>query len=137
MTAERALTRLIGQHPAAVRTVAWQRAPLGPTEIRHLELESKHGHVLVIDHVTGEVHQLPPAPPGATLARHQRDLTAEVPAAFDGRPRIESAVPLESVEQPTGWRFGLSTGACFEFHLDPESPRLTVTTPTSDPAPDA
>ncbi|MEJ2090039.1 MAG: hypothetical protein P8Y69_16535, partial [Gammaproteobacteria bacterium] len=68
MSADRAdsvarLSRLVGQHPAAIRTVVWRTEPLAPEEFGHLEIETQHGSVFVIDHVTGAVDSNPPAPP--------------------------------------------------------------------------
>jgi hypothetical protein len=55
-------------------------------------------------------------PADQPTARHWRDLTAAVPAAFDRRPRIAAIVPVDPLscagDEPTAreWRFDLSTG---------------------------
>lgn len=113
------LARLLGQHPAAIRTLVWRAERLEPDEFGHLEIETKHGHVVVIDHVTGAVYSNPPAPPHATSVRQCRDLTAHLPCAFNGRPTFERVTPLAR-----GYHFALSTGAGFSLTLDPRSPLL-------------
>jgi hypothetical protein len=90
----------------------------------HLEIETKHGQVSLIHHRTGQVFCDPPVPPDAAGPRQQRDLTGQVPGAFDGRPRIETAEALNGGQGRTGYRFTFSTGASFSFHLDDRAPSL-------------
>jgi hypothetical protein len=118
------LSRLIGHHPAAVRSVSF-----GPSAeddgLCHLELETKHGQVSLIHHSTGQVFQSPPRPPDAAGPRRERDLTAAVPCAFDGRPRFTGVEVLIDKGALAGYRFTLSTGATLSFVLDEHSPSLT------------
>ena len=86
--------RLIDQHPAALRSVCWG-AGMHQQRLHHLEIETKHGRVLVFDHQAPRVYCNPPRPhinsPQDRLAqRSWRDLTEQVPAAFDARPVITS-----------------------------------------------
>ena len=121
-TVPEGLTRLLQQHPAAIRTLLFQSDPLGPEQFGHLEIETKHGQVAVIDHATGEVYANPPTPPNAGQARRQRDLTSHLPGAFDGRPVIQSIETTISDGMLTGYHFVFSTGSSFSFTLDPLSP---------------
>jgi hypothetical protein len=114
------LSRLVGQHPAAIRTVVWRTEPLAPEEFGHLEIETKHGYVFVIDHVTGAVYSNPPAPPDTDAPRQFRDLTGRLRGAFDGRPTFAGVTPSR-----TGYEFALSTGAGFSLTLDDRSPRIS------------
>lgn len=128
----RALARLLGQHPAAIRTLVWRTEPLDPDAFGHLEIETKHGHVVVIDHVTGAVYSNPPAPPQAGSVRQCRDLTAHLPCAFDGRPTFDRVTPSSR-----GYHFALSTGAGFSLTLDERFPLISPdpeseSTPTRD-----
>ena len=111
------LARLIGQHPAAIRTLIFGSEPLEHDRFGHLEIETKHGHVVVIDHATGAVYSKPPLPPGVAAARQHRDLTTDLPGAFDGRPTISAITPTRG-----GIHFALSTGAGFSLTLDEHSP---------------
>lgn len=105
-----ALARLLGQHPAALRRVRWVGPDPAGTTHDYLEIETKHGVVVVIDPVSGEVTANPPLPreivPGAT--RVQYDLTERVPAAFDGRPVFTAVSVRDGV--PRTYRIRLSTG---------------------------
>ncbi len=105
-----ALTRLLGQHPAAIRKVRWDGPESGQTSRDYLEIETKHGRVVVIDPSRGTVSADPPLPPGIPTGavRIQQDLTEAVPSAFDGRP-VFSLVSAQQGDQ-TGWHFQLSTG---------------------------
>ena len=120
----------IDQHPAALRLVLWQ--PLSqrpPLESGHLEIETKHGQVAVIDHQTGIVYRLPPRPDDVEPddVRRWRDLTSALPDAFDARPRFSDIRPLrDGAGQTTAWRFELSTGRSFEFHMHPTHPVLST-----------
>ena len=116
-----ALSRLLDHHPAAIRTVVWRPEPLEPQEFGHLEIETKHGHVVVIDHATGAVYRNPPAPPQAGPVRQLRDLTAHLPGAFDGRPTFHRVTPSSR-----GYHFALSTGSGFSFILDPRFPLISL-----------
>jgi len=121
------LSRLLGQHPAAVRTVCWRSAALTSTELQHLELESKHGHVVVIDHDSGECHADPPQPPlglDPTRPRQQRDLSAELPGAFEGRPTFTGFVPIVEAQALRGWRIEFSNGRNFTLTLDEQTPLI-------------
>lgn len=106
------LTRLIGQHPAALRIVCWAAEPHEPG---YLEIETKHGFVTLIDHRSGAVYANPPAPPDADvrLARWQRDLTDVIPGAFTGRPRFSAIEPMGNNPESISWRFTFDTGAAF------------------------
>ena len=124
------LDRLIGQHPAALRSVSWGSDAPGADQLAHLELETKHGHVVIFDHISGDVHAHPPrppgVPPGANGRRQWRDLTEELPMAFNGRPRLEAIDPLPgSGGSVSAWRFELTNQTGFVFHLDPATPVLT------------
>jgi len=130
----------IDQHPAAIRYVTWEPRP--PEFAAHLEIETKHGQVAVIDHRTGSVYRRPPRPaatgqsvdpescaPLAHPARQWRDLTRLLPCAFDGRPRFSRIFPLRRADgTQTGWRFELSTGRAFEYHLHPVHPVVSSDT---------
>ena len=119
------LQRLIGHHPAALRTVCWRTDPLQPGEFSHLELEAKHGQVVVIDHTHGTCHAEPPLLPGAdALMRQQRDLTSHLPGAFHDRPRFSGFTPLMADGRLEGWRIDLSTGRHFNLTLDGETPLI-------------
>lgn len=123
MSAERPLARLVGQHPAALRTVSFTGGDL-TGRLAHLEIETKHGQVVVVDHVSGALYEHPPAPPGMSGRRTQRDLSDLLSGAFDGRPVFERIEPLREAAALTGWRFLLSTGFAFTFALDAAAPRL-------------
>jgi hypothetical protein len=100
------LQRLVGQHPAALRLVRWPQALSA-----HVEIETKHGLVVLIDCHDGTVRANPALPPGVDAgARLQEDLTGTVPAAFDGRPVFQAIAALRDSGRLTGWRFDLSTG---------------------------
>ena len=126
----------IDQHPAAIRAVCWHERLLpDAAPLRgHLEIETKHGQVAVIDHRSGTVYRCPPRPPDADedanqtpSRRHWRDLTRLLPGAFDDRPRFSRIHPLiGSNGRAIGWRFELTTGRAFEFHLHPEHPVLST-----------
>jgi hypothetical protein len=118
------LVRLIGQHPAAVRAVRWQSESLCADELGHLEIETKHGQVVVFDHRTGAIYANPPEPASVEGVRQHRDLTAELPGAFNDRPVIQHINPIVEGEQLRGWSFGLSTGAAFRLMLDESRPLL-------------
>jgi hypothetical protein len=97
------------------------------TGLHHLELETKHGHVVVIDHVSGECYSDPPQPPQALtgeLPRRGRDLSAELPGAFDGRPTFSGFVPIVEKASLTGWRIDLSNGRSFTLLLDGQTPLI-------------
>ena len=122
-----ALNRLIGHHVAAVRTVCWNPDSLSSTGLHHLELETKHGHVVVIDHVSGECYADPPQPPQTLTGdfqRQQRDLSTELPGAFDARPTFSGFMPLTENASLTGWRIDLSNGRSFTLRLDDQTPLL-------------
>ena len=123
-----ALARLIGQHPSAVRSVRFSEETQGVVVLGHLEIETKHGFVTLIDHRTGEPHAQPPAPPGINVdqKRHQRDLADELPGAFAGRPRFSGVRAILSGDQLAGWRFELDTGASFTFSLDERLPLVAA-----------
>ncbi len=124
-----ALRRLIGQHPAAIRSICFSEEPHLPGAMAHLELETKHGFVILIDHRTGAVFANPPAPPAVDvhLNRQQRDLTDELPGAFADRPRFSKVEPLHRNGALTGWRFELDTGAAFTLTLDEHLPIVATT----------
>ena len=119
------LVRLVGQHPAAIRNVAFLDGPMDPQRLYHLEIETKHGHVTLIHGATGEVFCNPPVPPDAAGPRQARDLTAELPGAFDGRPRISSITCQGASRDPSGYQILFSTGAGFAFSPDPRTPLLS------------
>ncbi|MEM8765860.1 MAG: hypothetical protein AAGE43_00320 [Pseudomonadota bacterium] len=111
-----ALTRLIGQHPAALRSVRWTGSgAVGrhPEDKEHLEIETKQGLVALIDHRDGSAYSRPPVPPDAAGERQARDLTEQLPVAFDQRPVIEAI----KGDGNSAWRFELSTGSCFVFEF--------------------
>lgn len=113
------LARLIGQHPAALRSVCWAEAPAETGALAFLEIETKHGFVTLIDRRTGEIYAYPPVPPDADvrLPRWQQDLTESLPCAFAGRPKFAE---IEAIRTPSGehseqigWQFSFDTGAAF------------------------
>jgi hypothetical protein len=121
------LNRLVGHHPGAVRTVCWSPDALSASGLHHLELETKHGQVVVIDHVSGECYSDPPQPPqtlDGELLRQQRDLSAMLPGVFDGRPTFSRFVPLAENDSLTGWRIDLSNGRSFTLLLDGQTPLI-------------
>ncbi|MCB1685416.1 MAG: hypothetical protein KDI31_13045, partial [Pseudomonadales bacterium] len=65
---ERAFDEFIDQHPASVRLVCWRSGPqqsgTDSQHSGHLEIETKHGQVAVIDHRSGVVYRHPPRPRG-------------------------------------------------------------------------
>ena len=115
------IERLIGQHPAALRSVWWDDAHAG-ADLVHLEVETKHGRVLVFDAAAPLVHELPPAPPGSAQPRCWRDLTEQIPEAFDGRPLITGVAEAMQEGRPC-WRLELSTGVTIVF-VPGETPLL-------------
>ena len=126
------LNRLIGQHPSAVRSVCFSEEVMPDTPfpaMAHLEIETKHGFVTLVDHNTGEAHANPPAPPGVDvhLNRQQRDLSEELPGVFADRPRFSSIEPLHRGGRLSGWRFELDTGAAFTLTLDERLPIVAAT----------
>ena len=115
---------LAGHHPAALRSVHWQAGGGGENALAHLELETKHGRVVVFDHREPRLYANPPRPPEARGRRHWRDLTGCVPRVFDNRPRIRR-LALDTPESGKArWRLELSTGVVLVFVPDPESPLL-------------
>ena len=112
--------RLIGQHPAALRSVSWQPSP-PDTHLHHLELETKHGQVVVFDHQQPAVYSQPPSPASARDLRSWRDLTELAPEVFDGRPTITG---IQYQKQPPAWVISLSTGVRVTFLLDSTNPQL-------------
>ena len=118
------LRRLIGQHPAAIRSVCFSRSAHPPGTQAHLEIETKHGFVVLIDHRNGAVYANPPVPdamePGSV--RTQRDLSDELPGAFADRPRFAAVRDLRNAHGLTGWRFELDTGAAFTLTLNEQVP---------------
>ena len=130
------LTRLIGQHPSAVRSICFSEEPQvrgGAADNRltgHLEIETKHGQVTLIDHRTGIAYANPPVPPGVDvrLNRQQRDLADELPGAFAGRPRFAKIEPLSTDDTLSGWNFELDTGAAFTLTLDEHLPIVAAST---------
>ncbi len=113
-----ALERLIGQHPAALRSVRWAGGDgrSASADVGHLELETKQGLVTLIDHRNGRAYSHPPAPPDATGERSATDLTERVPIAFDQRPIIEAILRVEE-DAESAWCFELSNGSSFVFDL--------------------
>lgn len=95
----------------------------------HLEIETKHGFVTLIDHTTGEAHANPPVPPGVDghRNRQQRDLSDDLPGAFAGRPRFSRIEALQQNGAFSGWRFELDTGAAFTLTLDGRLPIVAAT----------
>ena len=116
------VARLIGQHPAALRSVTWHPQP-PLRQLHHLELETKHGHVVVFDHYQPVIYSLPPRPGDVYHHRQWQDLTEQAPGAFDGRPVISAIDP--NPEQP-GWLIRFSTGATLAFMLSATNPLLLV-----------
>jgi hypothetical protein len=120
--------RLVGQHPAALRSVHWCTAEAG-TRLRHLEVETKHGQVVVFDHRQPLVYSQPPRPTGTQQPRRWRDLTEEARVAFDDRPVITQ---VEFIDSPAHWQLRFSTGARLSFMLDGSTPLLSSIQPSSD-----
>jgi|GEM_PF-4029762 len=119
--------RLIGQHPAALRSVCWTGSQ-STFSLHHLEVETKHGRVTVFDHQQPRVYCNPPRPdaaagPFSSEPRQWRDLTEQVPVAFNGRPVFADLV---FDQRQRHWRFHLSTGAIVIFVLDPTTPLLLL-----------
>jgi hypothetical protein len=118
-----ALARLIGQHPSAIRSICFSEESHEPGALGHLEIETKHGFVTLIDHRTGETYAAPPAPPAVRIQdRQQRDLTDELPGAFAERPRFSKVEAMAEGGVLRGWRFELDTGAAFTLTLDERLP---------------
>lgn len=125
-----ALARLLGQHPAAIRSICFSEEPHAPGALGHLEIETKHGFVTLIDHRTGDALANPPAPAGVDLQRQrqQRDLTDELPGAFAARPRIAKIEAISSASGDLGgWRFEFDTGSAFTLTLDDQVPIVAAT----------
>jgi len=114
------VVRLIGQHPAALRSVTWHPQP-PMRDLHHLELETKHGHVIVFDHHEPKIHSLPPRPDQVYHHRQWQDLTEQAPGAFNGRPTIAA---IEAQHDPLGWIIKFSTGASLTYLLSPTRPLL-------------
>ena len=114
------LDRLIGQHPASLRSVSWN-AHGHHEPLAHLELETKHGHVVVFDHSQPIIYSAPPRPAGTVDPRTWHDLSEQVPQAFDNRPTLSS---FSFQPEPVGWLITLSTGVTLSFLLDEERPTL-------------
>lgn len=119
----RSLARLIGQHPAALRAVCWAEDAHEPGTPAHLEIETKHGFVTLIDHQSGTTYANPPAPPDLDVScpRWQQDLTEAIPGAFSGRPVFATITPMNDDGVQTGWRFEFDTGAAFTFNHSPST----------------
>jgi hypothetical protein len=124
------LRQLIGQHPSAIRSVCFSEDPHDPGALAHLEIETKHGSVVLIDHRTGAVYANPPVPDTAdpTLTRQQRDLSDQLPGAFADRPRFAAVVPMREAGGLRGWRFELDTGAAFTLTLHEHLPIVATST---------
>ena len=121
MTQEEAtLERLLHVPLAALRSVCWQAEEMS-SRMAHLEVETKHGGVVVFEHLGGELYADPPRPPGVEADRQWRDLTTDITVAFDGRPSLQKICRLQT---PNGWRFDLSTGSYFVFTLHPVAPKI-------------
>lgn len=116
----RKLKRLLHQHPAAIRSVSWHPDPHSHS-LQHLELETKHGQVVVFDHRQPLLYSQPPAPAQALHPRTWHDLTEQIPEAFDGRPTIAS---FDYQNQPAAWIITLSTNVRLVFTLDEQQPSL-------------
>jgi hypothetical protein len=118
------LARLIGQHPAAIRSVCFSEGPHERDALAHLEIETKHGFVILIHHRTGAVYSNPPVPPGVDTGRfrQQQDLSDALPGAFADRPRFAAVEAVRDGENLAGWRFLLDTGAAFTLTLDERLP---------------
>jgi hypothetical protein len=114
------LDRLIHQHPAALRSVSWY--PQSHTHsLQHLELETKHGQVVVFDHRRPVLYSQPPKPADTLSPRLWHDLSAEIPEAFNNRPTIEG---FEFDLESSAWVILLSTGIKLIFTLDERRPSL-------------
>jgi hypothetical protein len=131
-----ALARLIGQHPSAVRSVCFSEDPRESGSLAHLEIETKHGFVALIDHRSGAVYVNPPVPPGVdpALSRQQRDLSDQLAVAFSGRPRFSAVEPVSAAGVLRGWRFELDTGGAFTLTLDERLPIVSATSDHPDTA---
>lgn len=116
------LDRLINQHPAALRSVSWHPEPHSH-DLQHLELETKHGQVVVFDHHQPVLYTLPPEPAQTLHPRIWHDLTEKIPEAFNGRPTIAG---FEFQQQPAGWIIELSTDIRLLYTLDDQHPSLQV-----------
>jgi hypothetical protein len=114
--------RLINHHPAALRSVNWSLEP-ADNALHHLEIETKHGQVVVFDHHIPVVYSQPPQPQIHPGPRHWRDLTLEAPVAFDGRPVV---VSVDFELSPPCWRLRLSTGAELHFILGETAALLSI-----------
>jgi hypothetical protein len=114
------VSRLIGQHPAALRSVTWHPQP-PMRDLHNLELETKHGHVIVFDHHQPIIHSLPPRPDQVHHHRQWQDLTEQAPDAFNGRPTIAA---IDTQDNPQGWVIRFSTGTSLTYLLSATSPLL-------------
>jgi len=115
------LERLLHVPLAALRSVRWQTDDTGSAQMAHLEVETKHGAVVVFEHADGNLYVDPPRPPESNANRQWCDLTTKIPVAFDGRPTLQQ---ISRLQNPDGWRFDLSTGAYFVFTLHPVAPQI-------------
>lgn len=84
-----------------------------------IEIEAKTGryvHLVAAGRASGIRLCAGALPASAATLRSQQDLTASLPGAFDGRPRIAAVVPVEPLgtehDDPVAgaWRIELSTG---------------------------
>lgn len=116
------IERLLHVPLAALRSTCWSADDGAESRLHHLEIETKHGGIVVFDHRSGELYADPPRPPGVTTKRRWRDLTAEVVIAFDDRPTLSGITRLNN---PDAWRFDLSTGVFFVFTLHPDTPVIS------------
>ncbi|MGE0624971.1 MAG: hypothetical protein AB7I04_13790 [Pseudomonadales bacterium] len=121
------LARLVGQHPAALRAVCWTGPRPADRSRDHLEIETKHGRVVVIDPESGAAFANPPLPPRITPGsrRQQRDLTELVPAAFNDRPVITAVEMLLAGGRTAGWRVHLSTGIALTLKVPEVVPQVS------------
>ena len=139
-----ALTRLIGAHPAALRSVRWEASrspasadrsasedPLASAD--YLEIETKQGQVVIIEPGSGNVFANPPRPDQVEpdARRRQRDLTDAVPLAFDGRPVITAIAPASANGPFGGWRILLSTGIALTVTPDGAVPTTSDERPAA------
>lgn len=117
-------TVLDGQPVGSIRRITDRRTGAGgadpaPCERAAIEIEAKtgrHVHLVAARNASGIRLCAGALAACAGALRSRHDLTAWLPGAFDGRPRITAVVPVDPSGTEdgdpiaTGWRIELSTG---------------------------
>jgi hypothetical protein len=123
-------TALDGQPVGSIRRVTVGRTCGGGAEpalpeLTAIEIEVKtgrHVHLVAARGVSGIRLRAGALPATAGASRSRQDLTAALPGAFDGRPRVAAVVPVEPLGAENAdpiaraWRIELSTGVRLWCH---------------------